>query len=881
MDGKTSPKTYNQHNSPDVTSSHSAGSSSGNNTGGGNSRSDPLKYLAMVAAAEMSTESSPVHSPDVAVARALDDSGASANAYQKQQQQQQQQGSGRVKRGAHQLDDSNDDTCAHREQHQHQQRVALGHPGASSVATLPGSSWLPGPNAQQQQQQHHQHMHVPLMPAPSPPSTSRAAPRKRRKQSTSLASPLDGGGGNGSGGGQEAMASGGISDDDKQKLIADAMIIANTKGKGDKPYACAKCERSFTRKHDLIRHITVIHLNAKPFACQHPACNFSSNRKDQLVRHLKNRPVCLAFTYGHRHEFPGLMAALDQDRHWTEIVRLIQTGVNGEIILPNMPSRSKSSSADAEDEDGDQEEDDDDESELVLGATVGSPNSRERNKSLTAAASQQMPLVRAGAEAAPSQRPTAPSMAQETAPRPLEPAIRPKSAHASAQASNSQPSSQVPQGLIPPLPQYLPPPPPPPPAAFGTRPLFASPPPLHPPAYPYPTSTRPAMHAYEPTATATASHNPVPLPPPPFTSSYPPPRTSNPSYVPMSPPSSSHFAPTPQATTSAAPANTARPTRPPWIHQEAIITSQGFLIPFDIAHVPPRALADAWYLGRTGGSASASAASPASVSVTLPEAGQVVLPPIVSSASDASHPDSLSTSPTRCPRPTCPTCSPSSPPFPSGSALLFHLQTSHECRTYAVSHRDKVHFQLAAAIGPSWIAQLYHQYQAPPSSSAPSSSLSTQAPAPALTAAAGRWPPGLGPIQPYAAGAGFVNPLPTPPSSSAFTGPPAYAPAFPPLPSLRSTLPPLTSSGSSTCSSAAAPAVGYAASQAARQRTESYSGPAAAAARAGSASAHPSPYVGRAEIARAGDLDDGGQSERDREREHQQRLHGVMSDSLA
>ncbi|KAJ3349996.1 hypothetical protein GGF32_005140, partial [Allomyces javanicus] len=85
-------------------------------------------------------------------------------------------------------------------------------------------------------------------------------------------------------------------------------------------FPCETCGRSFTRKHDLRRHHMVIHEQARPFRCPNRImCQFQTNRRDQLLRHLKNRIHCLEYVLLHEHVLaPGMEETFGA--RWRELV---------------------------------------------------------------------------------------------------------------------------------------------------------------------------------------------------------------------------------------------------------------------------------------------------------------------------------------------------------------------------------------------------------------------------------------------------------------------------------------------------------------------------------------------------------------------------------
>ena len=49
-------------------------------------------------------------------------------------------------------------------------------------------------------------------------------------------------------------------------------------------FSCKECDKIFTRKDSLAKHINAIHLKIQKFNCQ--SCHFKSNQKSNLERHI-------------------------------------------------------------------------------------------------------------------------------------------------------------------------------------------------------------------------------------------------------------------------------------------------------------------------------------------------------------------------------------------------------------------------------------------------------------------------------------------------------------------------------------------------------------------------------------------------------------------
>ncbi|KNE64214.1 hypothetical protein AMAG_09257 [Allomyces macrogynus ATCC 38327] len=58
----------------------------------------------------------------------------------------------------------------------------------------------------------------------------------------------------------------------------------------ERPYACDRCDKSFSRAHDLKRHMMAIHDNNKPFKCYR--CDHRFARVDALQRHVRSDANC-------------------------------------------------------------------------------------------------------------------------------------------------------------------------------------------------------------------------------------------------------------------------------------------------------------------------------------------------------------------------------------------------------------------------------------------------------------------------------------------------------------------------------------------------------------------------------------------------------------
>ena len=55
---------------------------------------------------------------------------------------------------------------------------------------------------------------------------------------------------------------------------------------GERPYQCTECDKAFSRSDVLIRHMNT-HTDKKPHKCTKPKCNYASNDKSNLTRHIK------------------------------------------------------------------------------------------------------------------------------------------------------------------------------------------------------------------------------------------------------------------------------------------------------------------------------------------------------------------------------------------------------------------------------------------------------------------------------------------------------------------------------------------------------------------------------------------------------------------
>ena len=56
-----------------------------------------------------------------------------------------------------------------------------------------------------------------------------------------------------------------------------------------KTFSCPHCDRTFTRKYDVIRHQR-IHTGSKPYKC--PCCMKGFSRSDARIRHFRTETSC-------------------------------------------------------------------------------------------------------------------------------------------------------------------------------------------------------------------------------------------------------------------------------------------------------------------------------------------------------------------------------------------------------------------------------------------------------------------------------------------------------------------------------------------------------------------------------------------------------------
>lgn len=63
----------------------------------------------------------------------------------------------------------------------------------------------------------------------------------------------------------------------------------STKDRKKKVFNCSTCNRQFSRKYDMIRHVRV-HTGIKPYAC--PFCHKQFARSDARVRHFRIESSC-------------------------------------------------------------------------------------------------------------------------------------------------------------------------------------------------------------------------------------------------------------------------------------------------------------------------------------------------------------------------------------------------------------------------------------------------------------------------------------------------------------------------------------------------------------------------------------------------------------
>lgn len=55
----------------------------------------------------------------------------------------------------------------------------------------------------------------------------------------------------------------------------------------EKPYACDQCGTAFKKNSNLVKHMKLVHLGERNFACQEPGCGRLFGQKSNLNSHVK------------------------------------------------------------------------------------------------------------------------------------------------------------------------------------------------------------------------------------------------------------------------------------------------------------------------------------------------------------------------------------------------------------------------------------------------------------------------------------------------------------------------------------------------------------------------------------------------------------------